>query len=97
VRLTSPASPYITFEMVQQQAGSRWVLHILNYDHERNPELRDLAFEAALPATRNVKSLRTLSPDRPGADGPLQWSGNKLISFRLPTLKIYTVVVIDLI
>ena len=97
VRLTSPASPYITLELVQQQAGSRMVLHILNYDHERTPEVRDLAFEAAVPASRKVKSVRALSPDQPGAGGALEWSGTSAIAFRLPSLKIYTVVVIELI
>jgi hypothetical protein len=97
VRLTSPASPYITLEMVQQQGGNRMVLHILNYDHVRNPELRDLAFQATLPANRKIRSVRALSPDQPGVDGPLEWSGNNLIAFRLPKLKVYTVIVIELI
>jgi hypothetical protein len=97
VRLTSPTSPYITLEMVHQQAGNRMVLHILNYDHARNPELQDLAFEATLPATWKVRNVRALSPDQPGADRPLEWSGGNGIAFRVPTLKVYTVVIIELI
>ena len=97
VRLTSSASPYITLEMIHQQAENRVVLHILNYDHARNPELQDLAFEATLPASRKVRSVRALSPDQPGANEQLEWNGNSRIAFRVPTLKVYTVVVIELV
>jgi hypothetical protein len=96
VRLTTSASPYITLEMVHQQAENRLVLHILNYDHARNPELQDLAFEATLPASRKLRSVRALSPDQLGADRQLEWNGNNRIGFRVPTLKVYTVVVFEL-
>lgn len=96
VRLTSSASPYITLEMIHQQAENRLVLHMPNYDHARNPELQDLAFEATLPASRKVRSVRALSPDQLGANRQLESSGNNRIAFRVPTLKVYTVVVIEL-
>lgn len=96
VRLTNSPSSYITAEMLRQPAANRVVLHLLNYDHARTPEIRDLAVEMALPAGRRAKSLRVLSPDVPGAGHALDWKGDSSISFHVPSLRIYTLIVADL-
>jgi hypothetical protein len=96
VRLTNVSSPYVTVELLHQPAANRLVLHLLNYDHGGTPEIRDLAVELTLPSSRRVKSVRGLSPDAPGADRSLAWKGDRVISFNVPSLKVYSVAVIDL-
>lgn len=96
VRLTNLRSPYVTLELLHQPAASRLVLHLLNYDHVRTPEMQDVAVELTLPSSRRVKGVRGLSPDAPGANRSLDWKGDGTISFQVPSLKIYSVVVIDL-
>lgn len=96
VRLTNVPSPYVTVELLHQPASGRLVLHLLNYDHVRTPELREVAVELTLPSGRLAKSVRGLSPDTPGADRPLDWKGDRKISFRVPSLTVYSVAVIDL-
>ncbi len=96
VRLTKAESPYITLQMTHQPAQNRLVLHLLNYDHVRSPELQDLALTLTLPSARRIKNIRALSPDQLGSDRQLTWKGDQSIALQVPSLKIYTVVVIDL-
>jgi len=96
VRLTNVSSPYVTIELVHQPAASRLVLHLLNYDHVRTPEMQDVVVELTLPTGRRAKKVRSLSPDAPGSDQSLDWRGGRAISFRVPSLRIYSVIVIDI-
>ena len=89
-------SPYVTVEMVHQQAAGRLVLHVLNYNYVRNPVIKDLSFEITLPANRKARSVRTLSPAESGPGMPLDWKGDDRIAFRVPAVRVYAVVVIDL-
>lgn len=96
VRLTNISSPYVTAELLQQRTANRLVLHLLNYDHVRTAEMQDIAVEISMPSGKHAKTMHSLSPDMPGAGRPLQWKGDRTVSFRVPSLKIYTVVVIEL-
>ena len=55
-----------------------------------------MAVEISMPSGKHAKTMHCLSPDMPGAGRPLHWKGDRTVSFRVPSLKICTVVVIDL-
>ncbi len=97
IRLTNVSSPYVTVELLRQPGANRLLLHLLNYDHVRTPEMQDLAVELTLPSGLQAKRVRCLSPDAPSTDHPLDWKGERTISIRVPSLKVYSVVVIDLV
>ncbi len=72
------------------------MLHLLNYDHVRTPEMQDIAVEISRPSGKQAKTMHSLSPDMPGAGRPLHWKGDRTVSFRVPSLDIYMIVVIEL-
>lgn len=52
--------------------------------------------EAALPAGKRSKGARIFSPDSPSLAQTLKWNSGSAISSQVPSLKIYTVVALDL-
>lgn len=97
VNIPDSVSPYVTIELVNQPADNRLVLHVLNYDHAKTPQQKDIPVTIAVPGGRNVRQIQTLSPDQHGKVELLHWTEKNGISFTIPFLQIYTVVTLDLI
>jgi hypothetical protein len=97
VQTSAIASPYVTVELVSQKSGERMVLHLLNYDYVRTPSMKDLQISISIPAGKQVAHIRTLSPDENGREQQLRWSTAETVTFTVPSLRIYTVVVLDLV
>lgn len=89
-------SAYVTMELVHQEPEKRLILHVLNYDHARNPSVHNVQVEVRVPAPYRVKHLRGLSPDRPGEEHSLDWSSGPTAKFLIPIVEIYTIIVLDL-
>jgi len=87
----------VTVELVSQKSGERMVLHLLNYDYVRTPSMKDLQISISIPAGKQVAHIRTLSPDENGREQQLRWSTAETVTFTVPSLRIYTVVVLDLV
>jgi hypothetical protein len=96
VQTTDPVSPYIVFQMVHQEADNRLLLHVLNYNSARNSSPVDVPMEVTLPAGKKLKSIQLLTPDVDGKNQSLQWSGEQTARFVVPTLRIYSVVVLQI-
>jgi hypothetical protein len=90
------ASPDVTVELVSQKADERMVLHVLNYDHVRTPSLKDPRISISIPSGKQVAHIRALSPDENGWEQQLRWSTAEVVTFAVPSLRVYTVVVLDL-
>lgn len=112
ISIPRSVSPFVTIELVRQSAGQstaqsssqsqrqlseeRLVLHLLNYDYKRTLEVKDIPVSITVPEGKSVRQIEVLSPDRPGAHEHISWTGAATISFTIPLLRIYTVVVMDL-
>lgn len=96
VQTTGPVSPYVTFQLVQQEAENRLLLHILNYDSARDPSPVDVPVEATLPSGKKLLSAQVLTPDEDGKNQSLHWNGGQTARFVVPGLRIYSVVVLHL-
>jgi hypothetical protein len=96
VEIPSAAFPYVTLELVQQTAERRWILHMVNYDHVRNSPLHEVPVRVALPADKQVKRVQLFSPEQTGKGEDIPWSKGGTAAFTIPSLRVYTVVVLDL-
>lgn len=96
VRALDTLSPYITFELVRQEAERRLILHVLNYDYVRTPSFRDIHIELAIPPEKKIARIEMLTPDDPAKARSVDWRGEQTVQFILPSLQIYSVVALYL-
>jgi hypothetical protein len=97
VKTPEATSPYVTLELAHQEAENRLVLHVLNYDDVRNPAIKDLHIELALPAGKQTGGqIQLLTPDGDGEESVLTSTGGQTARFTIPLLKTYSVAIIQL-
>jgi len=98
VEIPSLTSKYVTVELVSQK--DRMVLHLLNYDYKRTSQLKDLEVIVRRPADRRITRVRVLSPDAGSPEQEVSWkavsSSPDGVTFTVPSLRIYTVIALDL-
>lgn len=90
------AFPYVTVELSSQAAEQRLILHLVNYNHAKSPRLSNLPMGITIPEGKKVERIRMLTPDHPGRIEPVTWKTADSVSFNVPSLEIYSVVVLDL-
>ena len=96
VQTPSLVSPYVTIELLDQIAEHRLILHILNYNHAKSSPVNNIPISVAIPGNRKIKQIQMLSPDQFGEVQQLQWTKEDTVNFTVPSLRVYTVVVLDL-
>jgi hypothetical protein len=96
VKTEKGISPYVTVELVHQDVEHRLILHVLNYDHARNSHLTDIQVDVTIPGNKQVKRMQILTPDEPRRTLSLHWSGEQPVRFTIPSVEIYSIVVLDL-
>ncbi|MFB3828918.1 MAG: hypothetical protein ACE15B_19280 [Bryobacteraceae bacterium] len=89
VEITAP--PTLTAELKEQPGSGRTFVHLVNY--ARAP-LSNVAVSVAVPAGKTVTGVKLLSPDAAAAAATPVVSGGRA-RFTVPSLKVYTVAVID--
>lgn len=97
VKTPEATSPYVTLELVHQEADNRLVLHVLNYDDVCSPAIKDLHIELALPAGKKTGGrIQLLTPDGDGKESVLTSTGGQTARFTIPLLQTYCVAIIQL-
>lgn len=90
------AFPYVTVELASQASEHRLILHLVNYNHARTSRLHNLPMSITIPEGKKVGRIRMLTPDHPGKIEPVDWKKDDNVSFTVPSLEIYSLVVLDL-
>ena len=86
----------VVAELLEQKDHRKILLHLVNYDVERTPVLRDIPVGLRIPSEQSVESLLILSPDREEETVlDCKVEGN-WASFHIPKLQAYNLVVIQL-
>ncbi len=90
------AFPYVTVELASQAAEDRLILHLVNYNHNQTSRLSNVPVGITIPEDKRVKRIRMLTPDHPDKIEPVAWKKDESVSFNVPSLEIYSIVVFDL-
>ncbi len=93
LEVTAPNT--VTAEMKVQNDGSRYVIHLINFEGTPNPA-RKLAVQFRVPEGRQVSTMVQLSPDQPGAIDLTFTEANGIVSASIAELQIYCIVVVSL-
>lgn len=88
--------PYVTVELASQAAKDRLILHLVNYNHAKTSRLSNLPMGITIPEGKRVERIRMLTPDHPGKIESVAWKKEDSLGFSVPSLEIYSVVVLDL-
>ena len=71
------------------------MLHLVNYNVEEAPAIEFVAIRCRLPEGATAKAVKTYSPDMDSSQTLDPVLGQSEVSFTLPAVKTYTIVVID--
>jgi hypothetical protein len=96
IQTETTLSPYVTMELLHQQAENKLLLHVVNYDVARNSSLQDISVSVAIPQGRNVKSVQFLTPDGPNTQSLAHTMQGGMTHFVIPSLNTYSVAVMDI-
>ena len=96
--LQTPTSafPYVTVELASQAAEGRLILHLVNYNRDKSSQLNNLPIGITIPEGKRVGRIRMLTPDQPSKVEPITWKKDGDVTFTVPSLETYSVIVIDL-
>lgn len=86
----------VVAEVTEQKQEGKLLVHFLNYDVARVPNVRDIAADLAVPEGKTVKGVSLLTPDGPGRpDLPYNFRNGR-VTFTVPALETYTLVAVRL-
>jgi hypothetical protein len=85
---------YLVANTVEQVGSRRMMVHLVNYNGGRMPDLEPVAVTCHVPTGRTVKGIRVLSPDAAGLQAVGVKSDGSKISFGV-SVKTYSVAVIE--
>ena len=86
----------VTAEVLEQRQKRRLLVHLVNYDAVRNPEVRNIQVSLSIPAGAAVERVSLLSPDQE-QPRPLTCAvRNQRAEFVVPVLKTYSLAVLQL-
>ncbi|MCW5980905.1 MAG: beta-galactosidase trimerization domain-containing protein [Bryobacteraceae bacterium] len=86
----------VTAELLEQRDPNRLLVHLLNYDNERRPEIPALGVAARLGSGRSVAAVTLVSPDADRAETLAFEERGGTVAFTVPRLRTYSVAVIQL-
>ena len=82
-------------ELLAQEQKGKLVLHLINYNVEREPLLQDLAVSMRQPKAQTLKQIRVYTPDGEEVAEPGFELEDGYVKFIVPTLKMYDLVVLE--
>jgi hypothetical protein len=83
----------VTAELLEKTDGSALLLHLVNFD-TKNPPLQNINTEVNIPEGKIVKQVMVLSPDGITSELPKFTQNKQQLTFTVPQLTTYDVVVI---
>ncbi len=86
------APSIVTVSFLAQPARDAFLLHLINYDAERTPEIRNVKVSTRLPGARKSRRARLYSPDAPEVAALPVSARNGRLEFALPQLETYAIV-----
>jgi hypothetical protein len=86
----------VAAELTEQKDQGRWLVHLLNYDAERNPNVPPIEVSLRLPPGKMVARVSIVSPDREGIISPQIRATEGRAIFVVPALQTYSVAVVQL-
>lgn len=93
------APPAVVAELTElpQQAGSQeCLLHLLNYDAERIPQIANIEASLEIPAGKTVRRVSVISPDEPGSRRLSHDVRDGRVHVKVPLLRTYSVVILEM-
>lgn len=95
VEITAPDT--VTMELLDQRPAGNRILHLLNYNVDREAEVRDIHVRLTVPDARQVSTVRLLTPDGDGEEMELPYERDEdAIAFNVPSLQVYDLVIVEL-
>ncbi len=88
VSVQAPLS--IAAELVEQRSSGNWILHLINFDFTKPVD--NVAVNLRLPKGRELKEAVVETPDNSATQVLKATSTEGVVSFRVPRLKIYSLV-----
>jgi hypothetical protein len=92
----SVAAPdFVAMNLLEQTAKQRRIIHLVNYDTERNPSVASISIRCATPVGKSAKAVRFYAPD--ADDGkPIDFrvEGSDAV-FTVPALQTYGVLTVS--
>ncbi len=90
------APPYVAAELTRNQENSALMLHLVNYDFDRDTLITGIDVTMKIPEGKKIRELLLLSPDLGGREIlDFAITGKETIHFRVPRLKVYDLVVAE--
>ncbi len=90
------APDFVTAELTKTSDKTRLVLHLINYNADREPLVKEIKVNLEIPEGKKPKIVTTLSPDKPEkVSVEFQFLQGR-IQFVVPELKTYCLVSIEL-
>jgi len=84
----------VVAEVTEQRQEGKIMVHLLNYETARTPQVNDIGVSLEMPRGKKVTQVALLSPDEQGVLSPSFSVRDGQIWFTVPRLKTYTVAVI---
>jgi hypothetical protein len=86
---------YLIANLTAHPSKRRTVVHLVNYNHRNVPAIESVAVTCRLPEGARFQNATALSPDFEGSQPVAVKSEGGAVSFTLPRVKIYSVVVLN--
>ncbi len=86
----------VTAEVLEQKQKRRLLVHLVNYDAFRNPEVRNIQVSLSIPAGAAVERISLLSPDQEQPRALACAVRNRRAEFVVPALNTYSLAVLQL-
>lgn len=87
---------YVTAEVTQCTDQSKFILHLVNFNAEKEELVRDIDVSIKVPKEKQVQEVELFSPDREGSESiPFNVKEGRVV-FKVPHLEVYDLVIVKL-
>jgi hypothetical protein len=85
----------VAAEVTEQKRAGEWLVHLLNYDDAKTPQVAGIGVSLELPPGKTVKRVSVLSPDETETRNVAFEVDGGRARFRFPVLHTYSVAVVE--
>ncbi len=93
--LLMEAPQNVTMELMKKDDNSSMILHLINYDI-KNPAIKNIKVDVQIPEGKKVTKITVKTPDGRNEEQLLYRENSDRITFTVPQLSIYNLVIIKL-